>query len=112
MMVTPPTQNYVARGEIGVDRSGKIEAGQKVLIKLVAYPFEEYGMLRGTVISRSTVAMDSTFLIEIKMEEGLNTNAGKTIPAQPQLYATGEIMTEDKSVLQRLFEKVYGKWRR
>ena len=112
MMVTPPTQDYVARGEIGVDRSGKIEAGQKVLIKLVAYPFEEYGMLRGEVISRSTVAMDSTFLIEIKLAEGLKTNAGKEIPAQPQLYATGEIMTEDKSVLQRLFEKVYGKWRR
>ncbi len=112
MMVTPPAQDYVARGEIGIDRSGKIEAGQQVLIKLTAYPFEEYGMLRGRVVTRSAVAMDSTFLLEIKLEQGLKTNAGKTIPAQPQLYAIGEIMTEDKSVLQRLFEKVYGKWRR
>lgn len=112
MMVTPPAQDYVARGEIGIDRSGKIEAGQQVLIKLTAYPFEEYGMLRGRVITRSAVAMDSVFLLEVKLEQGLKTNAGKIIPAQPQLYAVGEIMTEDKSVLQRLFEKVYGKWRR
>lgn len=112
MMVTPPTQEYVARGEIGIDRSGKIEPGQKVLIKLSAYPFEEYGMLRGTVAARSAVAMDSTFLLDIKLENGLHTNAGKQIPAQPQLYGIGEIMTEDKSVLARLFEKVYGKWRR
>jgi len=112
MMVVPPTQEYVARGNIGIDRSGKIQAGQKVLIKLTAYPFEEYGMLRGTVASRSPVAMDSTFLVEIKLENGLHTNADKTIPDQPQLYGIGEILTEDKSVLQRLFEKVYGKWRR
>ncbi|WP_118973667.1 HlyD family secretion protein [Taibaiella koreensis] len=112
MMVVPPAQEYVVRGDIGIDRSGKIEAGQKVLIKLTAYPFEEYGMLRGIVVSRSAVAMDSTFVLEIKLENGLKTNAGKAIPAQPQLFGLGEIMTEDKSVLQRLFEKVYGKWRR
>ncbi|WP_118952511.1 HlyD family secretion protein [Taibaiella helva] len=112
MMVVPPTQEYVVRGDIGIDRSGKIEAGQQVLIKLTAYPFEEYGMLRGKVVSRSAVAMDSTFVLDIKLENGLNTNAGKAIPGQPQLFGLGEIMTEDKSVLQRLFEKVYGKWRR
>lgn len=112
MIVTPPTQEYIARGDIGIDRSGKIEAGQQVLIKLTAYPFEEYGMLRGVVVSRSAVAMDSTFVLEIRLENGLMTNAGKQIPAQPQLFGLGEIMTEDKSVLQRLFEKVYGKWRR
>jgi hypothetical protein len=67
---------------------------------------------RGKVISRSAVAMDSTFLLEIELEKGLTTNAGKVIPAQPQLDGIGEILTEDKSVLQRLFEKVYGKWRR
>ncbi len=63
------TQDYVARGRIGMDRSGKIEAGQQVLVKLAAYPFEEYGMLREKVISRSAVAMDSTFLIEIKLDQ-------------------------------------------
>lgn len=112
MMVTPPTQQYIARGELGPDRSGKIEAGQDVLIKLSAYPFEEYGMLRGKVISRSAVAMDSVFLLEIKLEQGLKTNAGKIIPDQPQLEGIGEILTEDKSVLARLFEKVFGKFRR
>ena len=112
MMVTPPTQQYIARGELGIDRSGKIEAGQDVLIKLSAYPFEEYGMLRGKVVSRSAVAMDSIYFLEIKLENGLKTNAGKVIPDQPQLEGVGEILTEDKSVLQRLFEKVFGKWRR
>ncbi|MCW3465570.1 HlyD family secretion protein [Chitinophaga nivalis] len=111
-MVTPPEQEYIARGDIGINGSGKIQAGQKVLIKLTAYPFEEYGMLRGKVSSRSAVAMDSVFNVDIQLENNLHTNAGKVIPAQPQLVGVAEILTEDKSVLQRLFEKVYGKWRR
>ncbi|HVI43542.1 MAG TPA: HlyD family efflux transporter periplasmic adaptor subunit [Chitinophaga sp.] len=112
MIVTPPTQEYVVRGDIGVDRSGKIKPGQKVLIKLSAYPFEEYGMLRGKVSSRTVVALDSAFNVEVTLDNGLLTNAGKQIPQQPQLAGVAEILTEDKSVLARLFEKVYGQWRR
>ena len=112
VMITPPTQEYIARGNTGIGGSGKIKPGQRVLIKLTAYPFEEYGMLRGKMLARSLVAMDSSFELEIMLEEGLVTNAGKNIPAQPQLDGVGEILTDDKSILQRLFESVYGRWRR
>ncbi|RAJ08612.1 multidrug resistance efflux pump [Chitinophaga skermanii] len=112
MMVTPPTDNYIARGDISIVRAGKIVAGQRVLIKLPAYPFEEYGMLRGHVVSRSNVAMDSTYSIEISLDNKLITSAGKEIPQQPQLFGEAEIITENKSVLTRLFEKIYGNIRR
>ncbi|MFB6454986.1 HlyD family secretion protein [Chitinophaga sp. Hz27] len=112
VMIIPPTQAFVVRGNTGINGSGKIKPGQQVLIKLTAYPFEEYGMLRGKMVSRSMVAMDSTFEVEINLDNGLVTNAGKTIPVQPQLEGVAEILTDDKSILQRLFESVYGKWRR
>jgi multidrug efflux pump subunit AcrA (membrane-fusion protein) len=112
VMITPPVQEYVARGNAGISGSGKIKPGQRVLIKLTAYPFEEYGMLRGKMMGRSMVAMDSSFELEIMLEEGLTTNAGKRIPPLPQLEGVGEILTDDKSILQRLFESVYGRWRR
>jgi HlyD family secretion protein len=106
MIVTPPMQEYVARGTIGVDNAGKIKKGQHVMIKLPSYPFQEYGMLQGQIIGRSMVAMDGNFSLEIKLENGLATNAGKSIPQQPELEAIGEILTENKSILQRLFERV------
>lgn len=112
MMVTPPMQGFVARGMIGLAGAGKIKRGQKVLIRLFAYPYQEYGSIDGTVISRSPVAMDSIFSIQIKLTQGLHTNAGIDIPAQPQLTGTAQILTDDKSVLQRLFDKVYGDNRR
>ncbi|WP_448635433.1 HlyD family secretion protein [Pedobacter panaciterrae] len=112
MVVTPEVQEYVARGEIAVSGAGKVKPGQKVLIKLMAYPYEEFGSLNGSLQSRSSLSLDSTFAVEIKLENRLRTNAGQTIPDQPQLEAIAEIMTENKSLLQRLFENLYGKRRR
>lgn len=112
MIIIPPVRQYVARGDISLVGAGKIKQGQKVLIKLPAYPYEEFGSLSGIVASRSPVAMDSTFAIEINLENGLHTNMNKDIPPQPQMEGTAEIITENKSLLQRLFENVYGKQKR
>ena len=109
MVITPPVQEFVARGIIGSEHAGRIKAGQRVVIKLAAYPFEEYGSLKGRIVARSNVAMDSNYSLEIQLDDGLTTSAGKTIPQQPELEAVGEILTDDKSVLERLFEKVLGK---
>jgi multidrug efflux pump subunit AcrA (membrane-fusion protein) len=109
MMIVPPTQNCVVRGTAGMDRYGKIETGQKVLLKLQAYPYEEYGMLEARLTKRSLVAMDNHYAIEMKLKHGLITNSGKTIPATPVLEAEAEIITADKSILERLFERLVGK---
>jgi len=112
MLVAPKIQGYIARGELGILGAGKVKPGQKVLIRLIAYTYEEYGSLNGTLKSRSTVAMDSTFAIEITLDSALATNAGRIIPDQPQLQGMAEIITENKSILQRMFEQVYGKRRK
>lgn len=112
MLITPPIRQYMARGSIGVLGAGKVKAGQKVLVRLPAYPYQEYGSLNGTLKSRSSVALDTTFAIEITLQNGLCTNTGKTIPPQAQLLGTAEITTENRSLFQRLFENIYGKYRR
>nr|WP_295863744.1 HlyD family secretion protein [uncultured Chitinophaga sp.] len=111
LTITPPVQQYVARGIIPIGGAGKIKPGQRVLIKLSSYPFEEYGMLKGVITGRSDVSMDSAYTVDIRLENGLTTNAQKNIPPQPQLEATGEILTENRSILKRLFENLIGRWR-
>jgi hypothetical protein len=111
MIVTPPVQQYIARGDISVLGAGKAKPGQRVLIRLFAYPYEEYGSLKGHVKSKSIIALDTTFAIEISLEDGLHTNAAKQIPQQAQLEGIAEIMTANKSLLERLFENIYGKRR-
>ncbi|RBL91136.1 HlyD family efflux transporter periplasmic adaptor subunit [Chitinophaga flava] len=107
-MVVPETQQLVVRGGIGISGAGRVKVGQEVLIKLAAYPYEEYGTLSGKIVSRSEVPMDSTFSLEIKLiHDSLQTSLHKVIPLQAQMDGSGEIFTENKNILQRLFEKVY-----
>jgi len=109
MMIIPPAQNFIVRGTAGMDRYGKIKTGQKVLLKLQAYPYEEYGMLEATLVKKTIVAMDNNYALEMQLKQGLKTNSGRLISTNPLLEADAEIVTDDKSVLARLFEKIIRK---
>lgn len=107
LMIVPPMQSYVARSLLPVNGAGKVEAGQKVLIKLSSYPFEQYGMLTGKVGTVSTVALDTEYSMEIHLTNGLATTNHKQILPQPQLTGTAEVLTDDMNILQRLFDKIW-----
>ncbi|PSL48030.1 hypothetical protein CLV51_102890 [Chitinophaga niastensis] len=107
VVITPYMQTYAVRGDVAAADTWKIKAGQKVLIKLTAYPYDEFGMLQGTVTSRAGVMTDSTFYVEIKLDNNLFTSTGKEIPPQFRLEGKAEILQEDRSILQRLFGKLF-----
>jgi len=103
LMVAPPVQHYVARATLPVNGAGKVKPGQKVLIKLSAYPFREFGMIQGNISGVSTVALDTAYAMDIRLVNGLLTTAHRQIPSQPQLPGTAEVLTNDMSILARLF---------
>jgi multidrug resistance efflux pump len=105
--IVPPVQEYIARAFLPVQGAGKVKVNQKTLIQLSAYPYQEFGMLRGKVMSVSPVAFDSAFSMEINLVNGMTTAVNKQIPVQPEYSGIAEILTEDKTILQRLFEKIW-----
>lgn len=107
LMIVPPVQSYIAKSSLPVMGAGKVKAGQKVYIKLFSYPFEEFGMIKGKVRSVSTVAFDTAYSMEIQLANGLITTSNKQIQPQPQLSGVAEVITSDKSILERLFEKMW-----
>lgn len=107
LMIVPPVQNYVAKASLPVDRAGKVKAGQKVLIRLSSYPFEEFGMIEGRVKNISAVALDTAYSMEITLANRLTTTTNKQIPSQPQLSGMAEVLTDNKNILERLFEKIW-----
>ena len=107
LMIVPPVQNYVAKSSLPVGGAGKVKAGQKVLIKLSSFPFEEFGMIRGKVGTVSIVTLDTAYSMEIHLTNGLTTTTNKQIPAQPELFGIAEVLTNDKNILERLFEKIW-----
>jgi len=107
LLVVPPVQTFIAKAELPLNGAGKVKVGQKVLIKLSAYPFEEFGMIRGAVKTVSGVALDSVYSMEIKLTEGLLTTANKKIPVQPVLPGVAEVLTNDRTIMERLFDRLW-----
>jgi multidrug resistance efflux pump len=103
LMIAPPVQRYVAKATLPVQGAGKVKKGQKVLIKLAAYPFREFGMIRGSISNVSAVALDTAYAMDIQLANGLLTTAHRQIPSQPQLPGIAEVLTDDKSIMERLF---------
>lgn len=70
---------------------GKIEAGQKVIIKLDCYPETEFGHLTGTISEISVHLQDGAYPINIDVH-GKTTNYGKPIKPIAEMTASIEVI--------------------
>lgn len=87
--------------------SGKVKVGQRVDIKLLGYPYLEYGTLTGIVENISMVPIDDNYFVEIKLPNGLRTNYGKVIPNSYQLQGKAEIITDNIRLIERFLQPIY-----
>lgn len=93
---------------------GKILTGQTVNIKLHSFPYTEYGILKGQVRSISAMPQQtiteqgirSAYIVEIIFPAGMTTTYGKQLPAMPQMEGTGEIITQNIRLLDRLTQPI------
>nr|WP_299345941.1 HlyD family efflux transporter periplasmic adaptor subunit [Allomuricauda sp.] len=104
-VVPKETKGIIGRVTLPVRNSGKVKTGQKVVVKLDNYPFEEWGSLTGEIISISEVPKQGeqtlyTVYIDIK---GLTTSFDKEIDFKQEMQGTAEIVVEELSVIQRIF---------
>ncbi len=82
---------------------GKIKTGQSVLLKLPAYPFEQYGAVKGRLDFISNITTDSGYLAKIILPNGLITSYGRHLQFREGLSARAEIITQDMRLLQRVY---------
>jgi multidrug resistance efflux pump len=93
---------FLGRINLKMQRSGKVKTGQLVNIKLSAYPYLEYGMVRGVVKSKSLVPTGDAYIIEIELPDGLNTLYGKKLEFTQNMIGTAEIISEDLRLIQKI----------
>jgi len=96
---------------------GKVETGQEVNIKLDNFPYDEYGMLKGTVstVSRGSNVMKTmdgnteVYLATIAFTDGMSTNFGLELPLDFESKGRAEIITKQKRLIERLFDNLKSK---
>lgn len=89
---------------VSSQNTGNIFIGQRVLIKLDNFPFQQFGTLRGEVRSISVSPdQEGNYIVYSSLPAGTQTSYGKEIQLKQELLGTAEIITEDLSVAERLF---------
>ena len=86
--------------------SGKVQTGLRVNIQLDGYPYQEFGVLPGKVERIAPVPEQETYLLEIELSDSLLTSYGRTIPFSQELSGTARIITEDRRILERVFDQM------
>jgi multidrug efflux pump subunit AcrA (membrane-fusion protein) len=96
-------QQYIGKCILPVLNSGKLEVGQHVNIKLDNYPYNENGMLLGTITNISEVPNKDTYAIDVKLNNGLMTSYNKELVYKEEMKGKADIVTKNVSVMGRIF---------
>ena len=102
--VIPDTASeIIGKLYIPIQNSGKIKAGQTVIIKLDNFPFQEWGSLEGKITSIASVPKfgEQNYMAYVKLKN-LNTSFNRTMPFKQEMSGSAEIITEELSILNRI----------
>lgn len=96
----------VARAMLPYAGSGKVSPGMAAQIRLQGYPYQEFGVLNGTVERIAAVPGEQGYELEISVPENMLTSYEKLVPFRQEMQGTARIVTEKRRLLRRVFEKI------
>ena len=101
--IDPQNSRYYVEVNLPQKNFGKIDTGQKVQLKFDAYPYQEFGYVKGKLVFVTDFATDSGFLAHIQLTDGLFTNQFKILHYRDGLKAEAQIITKDMRLIERFY---------
>ena len=106
LVIVPKGNYFTGLMKVASAGAGKIEKGQKVFIEIKDFQKHDYGMLEGKVKSITSISKDEFYEVEIQLPKKLITTYKKELPLKAQLKGSAKIITKNKKMIERFFEKV------
>ncbi|MFZ4102735.1 MAG: HlyD family efflux transporter periplasmic adaptor subunit, partial [Sphingobacterium thalpophilum] len=99
---------YIGQMKIGQYSLGKVFEGQTVIIRLKAFPYQEYGVLKGkiTYLSQQNTSKDSSYMARVVFDNGKLSSYSKELNLKNGLIADADIITNHRSLLGKLFSSM------
>lgn len=104
--VLPQDNIFIGQALMPSTGAGKVKPYQEVIIKLNIFPYQEYGTLSGKVRSVSMMPLERTYLVEVELPKGLVSDNGTELNFSRDMDGSAEIITEDKRLISRVFDKI------
>lgn len=103
-VIVPLERSYpVGKALLPIQKAGKVQLYQRVIIHIDGLSEQEYGFLEGKVESISPVPDEKgNFIIEVSFPNGLITTYGKQLPVMKIMSGSADIVTKEKSLFERL----------
>jgi HlyD family secretion protein len=103
--ITPSNTEFFAEVIIPQNNFGKVKQGQQVLLKLQAYPYQEFGIINGIVSQINTLPSDSGFTAKIILPNGFTSSYKKQLQFKEGLKASAEVITSNRKLSNRFFDQ-------
>lgn len=105
LTIVPNSKSLFGKMSLPVSGSGKMEVGQRVIIKFDNYPANEYGSVKGIVKAISTVPYENSYTVIIDFPEGLHTTYGKELLFKQEMQGNALVITKDISLIERILNQ-------
>lgn len=100
-------EGIIGRMNIPSTNSGKIAIGNKVLVKLDNYRYQEFGIIEGQVKNISLIPdKDGNYYAYIILPKGLKTSYNKDIIFDKEMKGSADIVTQDLRLIERFFYQI------
>ncbi len=110
--IAPEGSSLVVVAQIATAESGSLTKGMAVKLKFDAYPFQDYGIVRGelTAISPTSKLTDTeqgqvaNYDLEIKLDRDCLPTANKCITLRPGDTATAEVIVRQRRIIDFIID--------
>lgn len=102
LTIIPQSQDIFGYCDLALSGYGKIQNGQKVLLKMDGFPYQEYGTIEASVRNKAQINRNGSYRVILEMPKGLVTNYGEKITFTQEMEGNAEIITEDLRLIERL----------
>ena len=106
VVLIPKGNVFVSTVSVDMEGAGKIRSGQKVLIELADFPKNEFGVIEGIVRHKTSIAKDNKYEVLVSLPHKMYSSFEKEIPIKAVLKGTAKIITQDKRLIERFFDKI------
>lgn len=109
--ILPDSMGFVARVKIDQRKAGKVQEGQRVILRFDSYPDRQFGTVLGRVASISRLGMaddkdQMIYLLDVDLPAGLKTSYKVRLDFRQELRGDADIVTAERRLIQRMFDQL------
>jgi hemolysin D len=109
--IAPASAPLVLSAMLPSQEAGLVETGMPVNIKFDAFPYQDYGIVEGTVLSISpdaevSEATGAIYHVEVALSETAMEHEGKAVPLRAGQTATAEIIVSKRRIISLVLDPI------